>query len=193
MLAGLDAEDPSAAPFLQGGWVRAHYHARQAAPACILRWLFEIACYHRCAALSAAAARALSSLFADSDGAPAWAPMPSDFVQVLERHGAVLDELLPPKHGRTVPCPPTDAATQGQSSEQQQSEGTDGGADDPRQCLLAALELLPSCARWWGTDGAHRVAVDDQLSAVRWMLRPMLEPHCAPAFTLILSLTLTVT
>ena len=123
----------SAAPLLQGGWVRAHYH-HEAAPACILRWLFEIACHHRCALLSGR--RALSSLFADSDGAPAWT------------------RCRPCVLGGTAPCstsccrrstgrshPPTDAATQGQSSEQQQSEGTDGGADDRTPCL-AALELL---------------------------------------------------
>ena len=99
-----------------------------------------------------------------------WVPLPRDFLDVLQRHGAKLSELgashkddaMEREEEREADAPSTAAHVAG----------------DPRQNLLAALELLPSCARRWSS----RLAVSERVAAVRWMLRLTLDLHAAAAF-----------
>ncbi len=170
MLAGLDAEQPAAAQLLQGGWIRAHYHARRPCQPPVLRWLFAVACHHRRPHVASAAAHTLCVLLADAPAVPAWVPCPADFIEALRLHGASLVELAPPEEAE-----PSSACTSAEAS-----AATAAALDDPRHNLLSLLEVLPPCARWWGSSAI--VSMDERLTATRWMLRLMLEPHAAPAF-----------
>lgn len=165
MLAGLDAEDASAAELLHGNWIRTHYIHRPC-PASVLRWLFANACHHRRSNIASAAARTFSALLGGFETRPPWVPKPSDFVGALECHGAVAETLLVTPQQRS--CPAGTVPAQADPAPY---------VDDPRQNLLAFLELLPICARWWSN-----LAVDDRIEATRLLLRLMLEPHAAPAF-----------
>ena len=177
MLAGLSAEEPSARELLAGGWVRAHYE-RRPCPAPVVRWLFAVTCHHHHADVASAASRTLISLLgtAPTDAASAetcmeWVPLPSDFLAALQRHGADLEELGAPQAG-TGGEPESTAAPEPDGSREPAEMG------DARQNLLAALELLPACARLWAT----RLAVRERIGAVRWMLRLTLDVHAAAAF-----------
>ena len=178
MLAGLDAEEPTARELLCGGWVRAHYE-RRACPSAVRRWLFDVVCHHCKADVASAASRTLAFLLGASSGDEAsgdeasavWVPLPRDFLDVLQRHGAKLSEL--------------GASRKDDAMEREEERGEADApstaahvAGDPRQNLLAALELLPSCARRWSS----RLAVSERVAAVRWMLRLTLDLHAAAAF-----------
>ena len=176
MLAGQEAESPSVKELLHGGWVRAHYAHDRACPATVARWLFGVACHHRRAETSAAAARTLGALL-DGSTAPAWVPQPGDFLVALRRHGADLAELGPDAEAAAA------AIDAGADQLSAGAASTSGAADeyqldDPRQNVLATLELLTPCARRW----AACTPMDERVGAARWIARMMLERHTAPAF-----------
>ena len=184
MLDGHDAESPSVKELLLGGWVRAHYAHDRACPTAVARWLFAVACHHRRAETSAAAARTLGALL-DSSTSPSWVPRPSDFLVALRRHGADLAELLAGPAATTDPGaedaqPAAATASSASTGASSSSATTDESlVDDPRQNLLATLELLAPCARRWAACG---VGVAERLGAAVWIARLMLEKHTAPAF-----------
>ena len=168
MLGGLDAEDPSAAQLLQGGWIQAHY-ARRPCPEAVVRWLFAVACHHRRPHVSAAAAHTLGSLLGNASATPSWVPRPADFLEVLRVHGATMAELAPDEDEGAADAYADVAAAA--------DAAATSAFDDPRHNLLATFEVLAPCARWWSD-----ATVDERLGAARWLLRLMLEPHAAPAF-----------
>ena len=136
MLSGVDSEDDSIGQLLQGGWIRTHY-ARRRCPTTVSRWLFAVACHHRQAHMSAAGARTLSALLSNTELEPEWVPQPADFLGALHSHGASISELVP-----AMSAPPPPSTTSGVA------EGAPP-VEDPRQNVLATLELLPPCARLW--------------------------------------------
>ena len=137
MLAGQQAEAPAVAELLHGGWMRAHYQ-RNACPPSVARWLFAVACYHKRAETSSAAARTLSALLQEKSAG--WVAGPTDFLEALRRYGADLSELGPGAEAAVT------------AKEDDSGSGVPATAiDDRRQNLLATLELLPQCVRWSAT------------------------------------------